>query len=194
MACGSGGSFVGSGRAANRRDFDPGADRERAFACYRISSCRKPPGTRAGANPKTDIGPLQTGQRGTGIVVRCSLGSLSRVTIATRATVMSHGSASSTLPLLWFRKPFVARFGRIDRSVELPPCARRCRRTDARNATVGSDNGATSSAAAETNRPLAADLDAQADRVRGGAAKIQGEAAVTLPSRSGDSGRTLAAG
>src|SRR5262249_39721780 len=32
----------------------------------------------------------------------------------------------------------VARFGVIDRSVERSPCARRCRRTDARNAARGS--------------------------------------------------------
>jgi hypothetical protein len=31
----------------------------------------------------------------------------------------------------------VARFGRIDRSIGEPPCARRCRRTDARNAARG---------------------------------------------------------
>ena len=34
-------------------------------------------------------------------------------------------------------KDVVARVGRIDRSIGEPPCARRCRRTDARNATVG---------------------------------------------------------
>src|SRR5262249_40123719 len=39
-----------------------------------------------------------------------------------------------------------ARFGVIDRSVERSPCARRCRRTDARNAAVGS------SPAGEPNR------------------------------------------
>ena len=32
----------------------------------------------------------------------------------------------------------LARFGLIDRSIGEPPCARRCRRTEARNATVAS--------------------------------------------------------
>jgi hypothetical protein len=32
----------------------------------------------------------------------------------------------------------VARFGRIDRRIGEPPCARRCRRTEARNAARGS--------------------------------------------------------
>jgi hypothetical protein len=32
-----------------------------------------------------------------------------------------------------------ARVGRIDRRIGKPPCARLCRRTDARNATLGSD-------------------------------------------------------
>jgi hypothetical protein len=58
-------------------------------------------------------------------------------------------------------KDVVARVGRIDRSVERSPCARRCRRTDERNATVGSDDKATSSTAVEANRPLRADLDAR---------------------------------
>jgi hypothetical protein len=33
----------------------------------------------------------------------------------------------------------IARVGRIDRSIGEPPCARRCRRTEARNAAVGSE-------------------------------------------------------
>jgi len=35
-------------------------------------------------------------------------------------------------------KDLVARFGRIHRSIGEPPCARRCRRTEARNAAIGS--------------------------------------------------------
>ena len=35
----------------------------------------------------------------------------------------------------------VARFGRIDRSIGEPPCARRCRRTDARNVLLDNPPG-----------------------------------------------------
>jgi hypothetical protein len=54
-----------------------------------------------------------------------------------------------------------ARFGVIDRSIGEPPCARRCRRTDARNATVDPDDQAMSSTAVEANRPVKAVLAAQ---------------------------------
>jgi hypothetical protein len=64
---------------------------------------------------------------------------------------------------------------------------------DARNAAVGSDDKATSSAV-EANRLLKAVLDAQAARAMGGAAKLQGEGVVTQASRSGGSGRLLSAG
>ena len=50
----------------------------------------------------------------------------------------------------------MAHFGGIDPGVERSSCARRCRRTDARNATVGSDDQATSSTAVETNLSLKA--------------------------------------
>src|SRR5262245_848815 len=46
----------------------------------------------------------------------------------------------------------------------------------------------------KANSPLKAVLDAQIARVRGGAESIQGEGAVTPASRSGENGRTLAAG
>ena len=71
---------------------------------------------------------------------------------------------------------------------------RRCRRTDARNATVGPDDQATSSSAPEANRPLKAVLDAQTAWLMGAAANIQAEGVLTLAAGSGDSGRTLAAG
>src|SRR5262249_39036959 len=54
-----------------------------------------------------------------------------------------------------------ARVGRIDRSAQRSPCARRCRRTEARNAIVASEDKAWSSPAVEANRPLKAVLDAQ---------------------------------
>src|SRR4051794_36206456 len=54
------------------------------------------------------------------------------------------------------------------------PCARRCCRTEARNATVGSDDQANSSTAVEANPPLKAVLDVRTARVIGGAANIQG--------------------
>ena len=37
---------------------------------------------------------------------------------------------------VWARSSDSARFGQIDRSIGEPPCARRCRRTEARNETV----------------------------------------------------------
>jgi hypothetical protein len=43
----------------------------------------------------------------------------------------------------------MAHFGRIDRSIERSPCARRCRRTDARNETVASAHRVKSSTAVE---------------------------------------------
>ena len=54
---------------------------------------------------------LQAGQRRAGIVAGCSAGSVVRVKIAPRATVMSHRTASSKVPLLGLWKRFVASFG-----------------------------------------------------------------------------------
>ena len=45
----------------------------------------------------------------------------------------------------------------------LSPNARRCRRTEAHNATVGSDDRAASSTPVEANRPPMTDLDARTD-------------------------------
>src|SRR5262245_19707073 len=87
----------------------------------------------------------------------------------TRATAR-RASVSSTDAA----KDVVARFGRIDRSVGRSACALRCNRpkqprikrlrcrgTEARNATLGSDDQATSSTAVEANRPLKTVLDAR---------------------------------
>ena len=69
----------------------------------------------------------------------------------------------------------------------------RCRRTDARNATAGSDK-ATSSTAAEVARLLKAVRDAPIAEVTGGVANIREKRAVAPASGSGDSRRILAAG
>src|SRR5215471_14373989 len=85
-------------------------------------------------------------------------------------------------------------FGRIDRSIGEPPCARRCRRTEARNATVGSGDQTTPPTAAEANRPLKAVLERPDSSGHGRGGEHPGEGVLTLAGGSGDSGRTLAAG
>jgi len=56
-------------------------------------------------------------------------------------------------PLAHFGRRSLARFGQIDRRIGEPPCSLRCRRTDARNTGVGSDDQATYSTAVEANDP-----------------------------------------
>jgi hypothetical protein len=69
----------------------------------------------------------------------------------------------------------------------------RCRRIDARNATIGSDK-ATSSRAIAANRPLQAFLTPRQLDSWVGATNIQVEGAVTPASCSGDRGLILSAG